>query len=315
MSASSTLGLEQLGDLSALLQPAPPMDPSATNRPLEILLSDITEDPHQPRTEFDGETLEELAESIRLRGVKTPISVRPRGEGEGSGYIINHGARRFRASRLAGRETIPAWVDADYTEEDQIIENIHRDALRPREIAEFIGRKLSAGRRQVDIAKALGKSKAYVSQYATLLDLPEPIAEAFNAGRTSDVTLINELVKFHAQDPEATVEWMATQEVSRGSMKGLREYIGSRESARKSKKRLGNRGGSAARHPDPDQGKPSPTLRKPTISVQCGSDQGAVGTLLYTRRPSREGYVWVSVGGREKECKIEKVTLVALADG
>lgn len=314
MSATSTLGLEQLGDLSALLQPTPPVDKSAANRPLEIPLAEIIEDSHQPRTEFDGETLEELAESIRLRGVKTPISVRPRGEGEGSGYVINHGARRFRASKLAGRTTIPAWVDADYTEEDQIIENIHRDALRPREIAEFIGRKLSAGKRQVDIAKALGKSKAYVSQYATLLDLPEPIAEAFNAGRTSDVTVINELVKCHEQDPEATVEWMATQEVSRGAVKQLREYITARESARKSKKRSGGRSGSTARHPDPDQSKPSPTLRKPTISVRCG-DQGAAGTLLYTRRPTREGYVWVRVAGLEKECRAEKVKLVSVTEG
>lgn len=311
MSAPSTLGLEQLGDLSSLLQSAPPSDPSAAYRPLEILLSEITEDPHQPRTEFDGDTLEELAESIRLRGVKTPISVRPRSKGEkegGSGYVINHGARRFRASRLAGRETIPAWVDADYTEEDQIIENIHRDALRPREIAEFIGRKLSAGRKQTEIAKALGKSKAYVSQYATLLDLPEPIAEAFNAGRTGDVTLINELVKFHALDPGATVEWMATQEVSRGSMKGLREYIDSRAKARKGQKRTGTR----PHHPDPDQAKVSPVLRKPTVQVECG---GHVGLLLFTRRPTREGHAWVNVAGVEKECRVEKIKLLSVIEG
>ena len=304
----STLGLEQLGDLSALLQPAPPADPSAANRPLEIPLSDITEDPHQPRTEFDGDTLEELAESIRLRGVKTPISVRPHGKGEEAGYVINHGARRFRASRLAGRETIPAWVDADYTEEDQIIENIHRDALRPREIAEFVGRKLSAGKKQVDIAKALGKSKAYVSQYATLLDLPEPIAEAFNAGRTGDVTLINELVKCHAQDPGATVEWMATQEVSRGSMKGLREYIDSRAKAKKGQKRTGSR----PHHPDPDQAKVSPLLRKPTVQVECG---GRVGLLLFARRPTREGHAWVNVAGVEKEWRVEKIRLVSVTEG
>ncbi len=308
MNAPSTLGLDQLGDLSALLQPAPPADPSAANRPREIPLSDITEDPHQPRTEFDGDTLEELAESIRLRGVKTPISVRPRGEGEGSGYVINHGARRFRASRLAGRETIPAWVDADYTEEDQIIENIHRDALRPREIAEFIGRKLSAGRRRTDIAKALGKSKAYVSQYATLLDLPEPIAEAFNAGRTGDVTLINELVKFHAQDPGATVEWMATQEVSRGSMKGLREYIDSRAKAKRGQKRVKAR----QHHPDPDQAKASAVLRKPTVQVECG---GHVGQLLFARRPTREGHAWVNVAGVEKECRVEKIRLLSVTEG
>ena len=163
--ASSTLGLDGLGDLSALLE-----TPVASGRPLELKLEEIAEDPNQPRVEFDEESLAELAESIRQRGVKTPISVRP--VKKGGGYMINHGARRFRASRLAGSETIPVYVDDDYTDEDQIIENIHRDALRPREIADYIGRKLAQGKQQKDIAKGLGKSKGWVSQHAVLLDLP-----------------------------------------------------------------------------------------------------------------------------------------------
>ena len=155
-----------MGDLSALLE-----TPVASGRPLELKLEEITEDPNQPRVEFDEESLAELADSIRARGVKTPISVRP--VKKGSGYMINHGARRFRASRLAGLATVPAYVDDDYTDEDQIIENIHRDALRPREIADYIGRKLAQGKPQKDIAKGLGKSKGWVSQHAVLLDLPE----------------------------------------------------------------------------------------------------------------------------------------------
>ena len=238
----STLGLENLGDLSALLDA-----PADANRPLELELGEIVEDPNQPRVEFDQETLAELAESIKLRGVKTPISVRLHTTG---GYIINHGARRFRASRLAGKTTIPAWIDSDYTDEDQIIENIHRDALKPREIAEFIGRKLSHGVQQKDIAKALGKSKGYVSQYATLLDLPEVIAEAFRAERTTDVTLIYELVNCHKKDSEATTSWMAANEVSRGTVKGLKEFIGSLEAARQAPS-PGRSGG-----PSPSQSRP-----------------------------------------------------------
>ncbi len=293
----SSLGLDQLSNLSELL------DSPASNRPLEINLADIIEDPQQPRTEFDPETLAELAETIRLRGVKTPISIRQAGDK----YIINHGARRYRASILAGRMSIPAWIDSDYTEEDQVIENIHRDALTAREIAEFIGRKMSGGQRQVDIAKALGKSKAYVSQYVTLLDLPEPIAAAFNAGRTSDVTLINELVTVHKKDPELTVQWLQapTQEISRGAVKVLKDYIAFKKEVKPEK----NSDPSSIDAADSTQKQLSPLLRKPIIGVQVDRRDGK---LLFTRRPTKEGFVWVSFDGEEQEVKIDKVKLLSL---
>lgn len=297
--APSTLGLEGLGDLSLLLEA-----PVAGGRPLELPLEEITEDPNQPRVEFDEESLGELADSIRERGVKTPISVRPVKKG---GYMINHGARRFRASRLAGLKTIPAYVDDDYTDEDQIIENIHRDALRPREIADYIGRKLASGKQQKDIAKGLGKSKGWVSQHASLLDLPEPIAAAFNDGRATDVTAIYELVNCHKEDPEATVSWMAAQEISRGTVKKLKEYIATRESGRGAPPSLGKADG---RHPNPDHSSPSGTLRKPVIGVECDQKEG---TLLYTKRPSKAGYAWIEINGKAKEIKLEKIKLISLA--
>ena len=296
----STLGLENLGDLSALLEA-----PTDVNRPLELALDQIVEDPKQPRVEFDQETLAELAESIKLRGVKTPISVRPH---EAGGYIINHGARRFRASRLAGKETIPAWIDADYTDEDQIIENIHRDALKPREIAEFIGRKLSQGVPQKDIAKALGKSKGYVSQYATLLDLPEVIAEAFRTERATDVTLIYELVNCHKKDPQATTSWMAANEVSRGTVKGLKEFIGSLETARSTPAGADQ---AQRRHPNPDQAAPASKLRKPVIGVEC---EGKEGTLLYAKRPTKLDCAWVRLHNQEKEVRLDKIKLISVSN-
>ena len=88
---------------------------------LELDLSLIDEDPNQPRTEFDPVTLQELSDTIRLRGVKTPISVHPHPQIEGR-FIINHGARRFRASILAKKKTIPAFIDTDYSKVDQMIE-------------------------------------------------------------------------------------------------------------------------------------------------------------------------------------------------
>ena len=119
---------------------------------LELDLSLIDEDPNQPRTEFDPVTLQELSDTIRLRGVKTPISVHPHPQIEGR-FIINHGARRFRASILAKKKTIPAFIDTDYSKVDQMIENLQRDALTPREIADFIGYQYSKGFKNVEIKK------------------------------------------------------------------------------------------------------------------------------------------------------------------
>ena len=135
------LGLEGLGDLSSLLA-SPAAPEGGSGAPLELELALIDEDPHQPRKQFDENSLAEMAETIRARGVKTPISVRPNPKVEGR-YLINHGARRYRASLLAEKVTIPGFIDPDYTEADQVIENLQRDALTAREIADYIGRELA----------------------------------------------------------------------------------------------------------------------------------------------------------------------------
>jgi ParB family chromosome partitioning protein len=181
---------------------------------MDLPLDLISEDPHQPRTKdnpgFSSESLTELADTIRLRGVKTPISVRENPEASGF-FIINHGARRARASKLAGKSSIPAFIDNDYNEADQVIENLQRNDLTPREIADFIGRELAKGKQKGEIAKELGKSASFVSQHVTLLDLPDPIAAAFNSGRCRDVTVINELVTAHKKRPqEVACGWPTT---------------------------------------------------------------------------------------------------------
>jgi ParB family transcriptional regulator, chromosome partitioning protein len=193
---------------------------------LELKLSQIDEDPHQPRVEFNSVTLQELADTINTRGIKTPISVRPHPEKKNR-FIINHGARRFRASKMAGKKTIPAYIDTDYTLADQVIENLQRDNLTPREIADYIGRELSLGTRKIDIAKKIGKSQAFVSQHVTLLDLPEKISALFTSGKVQDVTIINELVKAYKKDPEEVESWLDDEvlDITRHSIKLLRGYL------------------------------------------------------------------------------------------
>lgn len=189
------LGLDGLGDLSSLLD-EPQAANAAPGGPQELPLDLIDEDPHQPRTAdnpgFSPESIAEIGETIKARGVKSPISVRENPDAPGR-YLINHGARRYRGSKWAEKTTIPAFIDNDYNEADQVIENLQRNELTAREIADFIGRELAKGKKKSEIAKEIGKSPAFVTQHVTLLDLPEPIAKAFNAGRSKDVTVINEL--------------------------------------------------------------------------------------------------------------------------
>lgn len=197
---------------------------------LELDLRLIDEDPNQPRTEFDPITLHELAETIRLRGVKTPISVHPNPNKEGH-FIINHGARRFRASKLAKKKTIPAFIDTDYSKVDQVIENLQRDALTPKEIADFIGYQYSKGLTNGEVAEMIGKSPAFISQHYLLLNLPKTIEAVFNTGKVNDVVIINSLVNAFKESPETVIDWLnnSEQEITRKSVKLLRLFIKTEE--------------------------------------------------------------------------------------
>jgi len=183
----------------------------------EIDITLISEDIHQPRKEFNQETLRELTETIKLRGVKSPISVRPNPDKPGT-YIINHGARRYRASINAGLTRIPAFIDTDYSEADQVIENLQRDDLTSREIADFIGRQLAGGKTKSEIARLIGKTNPYITMHAALLDLPDPLADAYRTGRCTDVTALYDLTRLYKANKEEVITWLALstqEEISR----------------------------------------------------------------------------------------------------
>ena len=298
------------------------------SRPQELSLKLIDEDPHQPRTEdnpgFSIESLEELAVTIQQRGVKTPISVRRHNKQPGR-FIINHGARRVRASKLANRVTIPAFIDDDYSESDQVIENLQRNELTAREIADFIGRKLSKGATKKEIANGLGKSPAFVSQHVTLLDLPDPISEAYNTGRVRDVTVVNELVTAFKKHPKDVVAWLSddSQELTRGAVRLLREFLENRYSNENDGGEhrvifVGNPADAtgidtwSTTHKK-RQARPS-QLRRTIVQVRHG-DRSA--RLILNRRPPAEGWVWLKYedDGQELPADLAQVRLVRLTEG
>ncbi|WP_068075014.1 ParB/RepB/Spo0J family partition protein [Novosphingobium lentum] len=148
----------------------------------DLPLEWIIPDPGNPRTQFDEGELAELAASIEARGVLQPIIVRAK-DANGK-HIIRMGERRYRASLAAGRKTIPAIVSeagegADVLA-DQIVENDQRAGLSAQELALGVERMLAEGKNQADIAKALGRSKQFVSLYATYGEMEPYLREAID---------------------------------------------------------------------------------------------------------------------------------------
>ena len=149
----------------------------------EILLSDIRPNPNQPRREFDEATLEELASSIKLKGVVTPITVR-RVE---KGFELIAGERRWRASKISKKRKIPAYVinvknDAEIME-IALIENVQRQDLNALEESEaYAVLNSKFGMSHNEIAKAVGKKRVTISNSLRLLKLPSEIRSSLRKG-------------------------------------------------------------------------------------------------------------------------------------
>ena len=159
----------------------------ATDSVTQLALSKVEPNPNQPRKVFDQRALEELAESIRLHGVITPITVR-RGEKDGY-YQIIAGERRWRAARLAGLKEIPAMVlEAGESEvmELALIENLQRQDLNPIEEAEGYELLMQQfGMTQEEVAHRVAKSRSAVANALRLLGLPDEVRTMVAEGKLS----------------------------------------------------------------------------------------------------------------------------------
>lgn len=145
---------------------------------MEIPLGELRPNPYQPRKTFDEHALKELSESIKQSGVFQPIIVR---KSTVKGYEIIAGERRFRASKLAGKETVPAIVrefDEARMMQIAVLENLQREDLSPMEEAEayeMLMKNLKLT--QVELAEQLGKSRPYIANYLRLLTLPQVVKD------------------------------------------------------------------------------------------------------------------------------------------
>ena len=201
-------GLSSLiGEVEAISSDGEAEGSAAAVRPAsEIAVKDIRANPAQPRQVFDETALDELAESIRTRGVLQAILVRPDPKSPGQ-YQIVAGERRWRAAKRAGLTSIPAIVrDMDELAllEVGIIENVQRTDLNPIEEAEAYEALMKRfGRTQEGLAESVGKSRAHIANTLRLLGLPEGVRDHLREGR---LTAGHARALLNAPDAEALAD-------------------------------------------------------------------------------------------------------------
>jgi ParB family chromosome partitioning protein len=179
VATSEEYGSDEVISIQAVAMPG--------NMVANLAIELIDKNPYQTRYVFDEDALIELRESIKEHGVVQPVVVRP-AEEEGR-YILVLGERRLRASKMAGKETIPALVrrlSPQQAAEMTVLENVVREDLNPMEQAEAF-RVLSKEFKltQVQIAERIGVSRETVSNYMRLLRLPQKVMEYMLGDRLS----------------------------------------------------------------------------------------------------------------------------------
>ena len=171
--------------IDALIRPQSNQDVAPAGV-ISIQISDIKTNPHQPRKIFDKKSLEELAASIKEKGVITPITVKL----ENNGYVLIAGERRLRASKLIKKKQIPAYI-IELTSDSEmmevaLIENIQRENLNSIEESEayaVLQGKFNLS--QSKIAVAVGKSRTTITNALRLLQLPIEVKKSISDNRIS----------------------------------------------------------------------------------------------------------------------------------
>jgi ParB family chromosome partitioning protein len=169
----------------------------------------IRPDPQQPRRHFSEAGLKELAASMsattasgKPRGVISPLSVRSDKDNPRH-YIINSGERRWRASQIAGLDSVPVVIQEDSTFSEQLIENIQREDLSAEEIAESIDRMINVdGLTGTEIATRLGKGRDWVSLYRQFGAAPEIIRSMHTEGFIVGARTVVEVARAYEKEPE-----------------------------------------------------------------------------------------------------------------
>ncbi len=202
---------------------------------LQVPVEAIKPNPRQPRSAFDAEELQGLADSIREHGVLQPLIV---SRGEGEGYVLIAGERRLQAARLAGLATVPVMVrranDQQHLEL-ALIENLQRTDLNPLEAArgyQQLAEEFDLSHEQ--IARRVGKSRAAVSNTLRLLKLPPAVRKALSEGKISEGHARALLALPSAQAQSAALQTVLARALSVRQTEALvRKLTGERQPTRR----------------------------------------------------------------------------------
>lgn len=172
-------------------------------------LDHFHEDEDNARQEFDASRLQELAESMtqvnhttgEARGILEPLSVKHHPDKPGH-YIINGGARRYRAAKLAGLEQAPFIIKDELDDFDKFVLNDQREQLSPMEVAMFITARLEEGYKPGEVAKALGRRPAYVSDHSVFFEMADCIRDLYDNGRCRSMQVLAWLHRAYKKHPE-----------------------------------------------------------------------------------------------------------------
>jgi ParB family chromosome partitioning protein len=193
--------------------------------PLMLPVDRLEEDPANPRTEFPDAELAELAQDIALRGILQPIVVRRTGDDDRR-YRILFGAKRLRAAKRAGLESVPVVIGSEAHDDvyAQVAENQKRHGLTPLDLAKFMRGRVDAGDSNAEIAKRMGIDLTSVAHHLALLTLPPELDEAFRSGRCTSPRTLYELAKLHQTAPER-VNAIVTREggITRSTVASLKK--------------------------------------------------------------------------------------------
>ncbi|WIG56448.1 MAG: Chromosome (plasmid) partitioning protein ParB [Rhodanobacteraceae bacterium] len=211
------LDLSSLSDISALIR-----GQDTGNGIRKVKVDAIQPDPNQPRKRFDEVSLAELAQSIESIGMIQPPVVRTQDDG----YLLISGERRWRAARQLGWEKVDVIVRDDLGARAQLVENIQREDLGAWDIYRVIAGELAAGTAQADLARALGKSRAWVAAFTAVDKMPDSLVTVLREGRITGITALGHLNRLLEDAPMAAAQLLSgSTQISRSMIEKAREGV------------------------------------------------------------------------------------------
>lgn len=205
---------------------------------MNIPVTDIRPNPHQPREDFDEIKLQELSDSIRMHGLIQPVTVRAIGNDK---YELISGERRLRATKMAGQDTIPSYI-RDVDDDDIIafalIENVQREQLNPIEVAVGYKRLIEeCNFTQDQVAKKLGKNRSTVTNMLRLLNLRPSIQSAL---KSNTITTGHARTLITIEDPKVQDKLLQKTVDEDWSVRQIEEAVRNLDKKRKPRNKLLN---------------------------------------------------------------------------